>query len=68
MPTLKLLLRSYDKPPDDMDGPILLLFEEMASIWQKMESSEVNIVMTAKAFQHCWKRAKKKMSSLYSKL
>lgn len=46
-----------------MDGPTLLLFEEMGRIWKKMESGEVDIV-----FQYYWKRAKERMSSSYSKL
>ena len=54
--------------PDDMNKPTQLLFEEMARIWKKMESGKVSIVVMAEDFQHYWRRAKEKTSTLYSKL
>ena len=62
------ILEGLFEPPDNMDGPTLLLFEEMGRIWKKMEAGEVDIVVTADDFQHYWKRAKEKTSSSYSKL
>ena len=62
------ILEGRFNPSDDMDEPTQLLFEEMGRIWKKMESGEVDIVITADYFQHYWRRAKEKTLSSYSKL
>ena len=54
--------------PVNTDGPMLLLFDEIAIIWHRMEQGEVDIVVTADNFQHYWKRAKERTASSYSKL
>ena len=62
------ILEGRFTPPDDTDGPTLLLFEEIARIWALMEAGEVDIVVTKDDYQHFWKRMKEKTSSSYSKL
>ena len=54
--------------PVNTDGHTLLLFDEIANIWHKMEQGEVDIVVTADNFQHYWKRVKERTALSYSKL
>ena len=55
-------------PPEDTDGPTMLLLDEIGRIWSEMEAGNVNIVVTKDDFQHFWKRMNERTSSSYSKL
>ena len=54
--------------PPDTDESTLLLFKEMANIWQMMKDDEVDIVVTVDDFKHYWRRAKERTALSYSKL
>ena len=54
--------------PVNTDRPTLLLSDEIANIWHKMEQDEIDIVVTVNVFQHYWKQANERTAPLYSKL
>ena len=53
-------------PPPDTSRATLLLLEEIARIWKKMEGGEINIVVSQEDFQYYWKRVKERTSSSFS--
>ena len=66
--TAESILEGTFQPPEDADGPTLILLEEIARIWKKMEGGEVNIVISPEDFRYYWKRAKERTASSYSGL
>ena len=66
--TAENILEGTFHPPEDADGPTLILLEEIARIWKKMGDGEVNIVISQEDFQYYWKRARERTASSYSGL
>ena len=64
---MKILEGRFD-PPAGMDEPTRLIFKEMARIWKKMKSGEVDIVVTMEDFQYYWRKAKERTSSSFSRV
>ena len=65
---IAILEGCFEVLPLNIDEPTLLLFEEMANIWQMMKDGEVDIVVTVDDFKHYRRRAKERTISSYSKL
>lgn len=66
--TAEQILQGTWVPPPGTHPATLLLLEEIARIWKKMEDGEVSIVISPDDFEYYWKRVKEKMSSSYSGL
>ena len=66
--TAEAILEGTFQSPGGVDGPTLILLEEIARIWKKMGEGEVSIVISPEDFQYYWKRAKERTASSYSGL
>ena len=66
--TAEQILEGTWIPPEDTDGPTLIILKEIARIWGKMQNGEVNIIISQEYFQHYWKRVKERTSSSFSGL
>ena len=55
-------------PPPDTDPATIIILEEIARIWSRMGTGEVNITISVEDFQYYWRRVKECISSSYSKL
>lgn len=66
--TAERILDGTWEPPDDTDGPTLIILKEIGRIWKKMQDGEVDIVISQEDFQHYWRRAKERTSSSFSGL
>ena len=50
-------------PPPDTDPATVIILQEIARIWAKMGTGEVNITVSTEDFQYYWKRVKERISS-----
>ena len=55
-------------PSPGIDGPKLIIPEEITRNWKKMGDGEPNIIITQEDYQHYWKQVKERIASSYSGL
>ena len=66
--TAEEILEGTFIPPRDTDPATIIMLGEIARVWSKMGTGEVNITVSIEDFQYYWRRIKERISSSYSKL